>query len=157
SLPWRRVSLQSKAASPPGNQRIASSFFSPCALVWKLNHNLNVRCSSAVQVCCVRLETEGVRLRVLVIEDEVPLCRQLAASLENAGYAVDCAADGKRGDFLCHTETYDAVVLDLGLPGIDGLTLLRQWRESGLLVPVLVLTARGSWHEKVQGIDGGAD
>src|SRR5438105_13228245 len=96
-------------------------------------------------------------LRVLVIEDETRLSRQLAAALAYAGYAVDCAADGERGDFLAQTERYDAVVLDLGLPKVDGLTLLRRWRDAGLAVPVLVLTARGSWHEKVQGIDGGAD
>jgi two-component system OmpR family response regulator len=70
---------------------------------------------------------------------------------------VDCAADGERADFLGQTERYDAVVLDLGLPKVDGLTVLRRWRDAGLAVPVLVLTARGSWHEKVQGIDGGAD
>ena len=96
-------------------------------------------------------------LRVLVIEDETRLSRQLAAALADAGYAVDCAADGERGDFLAQTEAYDAVVLDLGLPKVDGLTLLRRWRDAGIAVPVLVLTARGSWHEKVQGIDGGAD
>ena len=70
---------------------------------------------------------------------------------------MDCAADGERADFLGRTEGYDAVVLDLGLPKMDGLTVLRRWRESGIGTPVLVLTARGSWHEKVQGIDGGAD
>jgi two-component system, OmpR family, response regulator len=96
-------------------------------------------------------------VRVLVVEDEAQLARQLAAALGDAGYAVDCAADGERADFLGHTERYDAVVLDLGLPKVDGLTLLRRWREAGLDVPVLVLTARGSWHEKVQGIDTGAD
>ena len=92
-----------------------------------------------------------------MVEDEALLSRQLASALGEAGYAVDCAADGERADFLGHTEQYDAVVLDLGLPRIDGLTLLRRWREAGIAVPVLVLTARGSWHEKVQGIDGGAD
>ena len=94
---------------------------------------------------------------MLVVEDEARLSRQLADALTGAGYAVDSAADGARADFLAATEGYDAVVLDLGLPKVDGLTLLRRWRESGNAVPVLVLTARGSWSEKVQGIDGGAD
>src|SRR5262245_58475603 len=96
-------------------------------------------------------------MRVLVVEDEAVLAGQLKRALGDAGYAVDCAADGERADFLGQTERYDAVVLDLGLPNVDGLTILRRWREAGLAVPVLVLTARGSWHEKVQGIDGGAD
>jgi two-component system, OmpR family, response regulator len=96
-------------------------------------------------------------VRVLVVEDETRLSRQLAAALSESGYAVDTAADGERADFLTRTEQFDAVVLDLGLPKIDGLTLLRRWRQAGIDVPVLVLTARGSWHEKVQGIDGGAD
>ena len=97
------------------------------------------------------------QVKVLVVEDEARLARQIAAAVRDAGYAVDAAADGERADYLARTEQYDAVVLDLGLPRIDGLTLLRRWRESGIGVPVLVLTARGSWHEKVQGIDGGAD
>ena len=92
-----------------------------------------------------------------MVEDEALLSRQLETALGEAGYAVDCAADGERADFLGQTERYDAVVLDLGLPRIDGLTVLRRWREAGIGFPVLVLTARGSWHEKVQGIDGGAD
>ncbi|MGZ5492608.1 MAG: response regulator transcription factor [Thermoanaerobaculia bacterium] len=96
-------------------------------------------------------------MRVLVVEDESALSQQLAGALGDAGYAVDSAADGERADFLARTEQYDAVILDLGLPRVDGLTVLRRWRESGLSVPVLVLTARGSWSEKVQGIDGGAD
>ena len=96
-------------------------------------------------------------MRVLVVEDEALLAKQLMIALKAAGYAVDCAADGAAADFLGHTEPYDAVVLDLGLPKIDGLTVLRKWREAGLVMPVLILTARGSWHEKVQGIDGGAD
>ena len=96
-------------------------------------------------------------MRVLVVEDEALLARQLTAALRRAGYAVDYAADGERADLLGHDERYDAVVLDLGLPKVDGLTLLRRWREAGQAMPVLVLTARGSWHEKVQGIDGGAD
>jgi two-component system OmpR family response regulator len=100
---------------------------------------------------------EKSRVRVLVVEDEPLLSRELVRSLSDAGYAVDAAADGERADFLAHTEGYDAVVLDLGLPGIDGLTLVRRWRDAAIAVPVLVLTARGSWHEKVQGIDAGAD
>jgi two-component system OmpR family response regulator len=96
-------------------------------------------------------------VRVLVVEDVTALANRLAAALSDAGYAVECAADSARAEFLGQTERYDAVVLDLGLPSIDGLTLLHRWRESGVDVPVLVLTARASWHEKVQGIDGGAD
>ena len=96
-------------------------------------------------------------MRVLVVEDEPQLARQLAAALADAGYAVDRAGDGERADFLAQTESYDAIVLDLGLPKVDGLTLLRRWREAGIAAPVLILTARGSWHEKVQGIDVGAD
>lgn len=96
-------------------------------------------------------------VRILVVEDEARLSRQLVRTIGEAGYAVDCAADGERADLLTHAERYDAIVLDLGLPKIDGLTLLRRWRDAGVTVPVLVLTARGSWHEKVQGIDGGAD
>jgi two-component system OmpR family response regulator len=96
-------------------------------------------------------------MRVLIVEDEARIARQLVAALGEAGYAVDCASDGERGEFLGQTERYDAVVLDLGLPKIDGLTLLRRWRDAGQTMPVLVLTARDSWHEKVHGIDGGAD
>lgn len=96
-------------------------------------------------------------MRVLVAEDEPSLAKQLTAALDRAGYAVDHAADGERADLLAHDESYDAVVLDLGLPKLDGLSLLRRWRDAGQTMPVLVLTARGSWHEKVQGIDSGAD
>ncbi|HEY7058577.1 MAG TPA: response regulator transcription factor [Vicinamibacterales bacterium] len=96
-------------------------------------------------------------MKVLVAEDEAALSRQLAAALTGAGYAVDCARDGERAEFLGQTEHYDAAILDLGLPKMDGLTVLRRWRDAGMALPVLVLTARGSWHEKVQGIDGGAD
>lgn len=96
-------------------------------------------------------------MRILIVEDESLLANRLAATLGERGYAVDIATDGERGDFLVSTEPYDAVILDLGLPRIDGLTLLERWRTGGIAVPVLVLTARGSWSEKVRGIDGGAD
>jgi len=96
-------------------------------------------------------------VKVLVIEDEARLAEQLEAALQEAGYAVDRTRDGEQGEYLGQTERYDAVILDLGLPKLDGLTVLRRWREAGIAVPVLVLTARGTWHEKVQGIDGGAD
>ena len=112
-----------------------------------------MRRSDAVQVAL--RYNRGVK--VLVVEDETTLSQQIADALGASGYAVDCALDGERADFLNRTEHYDAVILDLGLPKIDGLTLLRGWRAAGLAVPVLVLTARGSWHEKVQGFDGGAD
>src|SRR5688500_12529340 len=114
-------------------------------------------CSAAVQVAMRYNGGGGGRVRVLVVEDDVSLARQLAEALADAGYAVDCATDGERACFLGQSEPYDAVVLDLGLPRVDGLTVLRRWREAGLAMPVLVLTARDSWHEKVQGIDGGAD
>jgi two-component system OmpR family response regulator len=96
-------------------------------------------------------------VRILVAEDETGLAARLAAALTAAGYVVDTAADGAQADLVVATERYDAIVLDLGLPHVDGLTLLRRWREAGLDTPVLVLTARGSWSEKVRGIDGGAD
>ncbi len=96
-------------------------------------------------------------MRILILEDEPLLANRLATTLGGRGYAVDIATDGERGDFLVSTEQYDAVILDLGLPRIDGLTLLERWRAGGIAVPVLVLTARGSWSEKVRGIDGGAD
>jgi two-component system OmpR family response regulator len=96
-------------------------------------------------------------MRVLVVEDEPALAAQIAEALTAAGYAVVAAADGRRADLLARTEVVDVVVLDLGLPGVDGLTLLRTWRAAGLSVPVLVLTARGTWTETVVGIDSGAD
>jgi len=99
----------------------------------------------------------ALSMRILIAEDEPHLSRQLTSALTDTGYAVDCALDGERADFLGATEPYDAVILDLGLPKIDGLTVLRRWREAGIATPVLVLTARDSWHEKVRGIDGGAD
>ncbi len=92
-----------------------------------------------------------------MVEDEIPIARQLVKALGEAGYAVDAAADGEQADFLAHAGPYDAVILDLGLPKTNGLTLLRRWRNAGIQCPVLILTARGSWHEKVEGIDSGAD
>ena len=97
------------------------------------------------------------RMRILIVEDESLLANRLGTTLGERGYAVDIARDGERADFLASTEQYDAIVLDLGLPRVDGLTLLERWRDGGIAVPVLVLTARGSWSEKVRGIDGGAD
>lgn len=96
-------------------------------------------------------------MRLLVVEDEPRLAADLRASLEAAGYAVDVAGDGAAADFHVKTEDYDLVVLDLGLPRVDGLTLLGRWRREGMATPVLLLTARSSWHEKVEGIDAGAD
>jgi two-component system OmpR family response regulator len=96
-------------------------------------------------------------MRVLVVEDETALQEQLAEVLREAGYAVDTTGDGARAEYLGRTESYDAAVLDLGLPRLDGLTVLRRWREAGVATPVLVLTARDSWSDKVRGIDGGAD
>lgn len=96
-------------------------------------------------------------MRLLVVEDDPQLARQLERALEEAGYAVDVARDGEEGLFLGETEPYDAVVLDLGLPVIDGLTILDRWRRAGRTMPVLVLTARDRWSEKVAGFDAGAD
>lgn len=96
-------------------------------------------------------------MRVLLVEDEVVLRSQLKQMLELAGYAVDEAQDGLAALHLGATEPYDVVVLDLGLPLLDGLTLLQRWRGQGLVMPVLILTARDGWHEKVAGIDAGAD
>ncbi len=96
-------------------------------------------------------------MRLLVVEDDPDLGRQLVAALEEAGYAVDLAQDGKEGHFLGDTEPYDAAVLDLGLPGLDGLSALERWRRDGRVFPVLILTARDRWSEKVAGFDAGAD
>lgn len=96
-------------------------------------------------------------MRILVVEDDVDLNRQLAAALEEAGYVVDTADDGEEGHFLGDTEPYDAVVLDLGLPSLDGLSVLENWRRDGRTMPVLILTARDRWSDKVAGIDAGAD
>ena len=96
-------------------------------------------------------------MRILIVEDEPNLLRQLKSGLESAGYAIDTATDGEEGLYLGNTEAYDAVILDLGLPEIDGLTVLDRWRKEGRVMPVLVLTARDSWSDKVAGLDAGAD
>ena len=96
-------------------------------------------------------------MRILVVEDDTDLYRQLVTALEEAGYVVDSATDGEDGHFLGVTEPYDAVVLDLGLPTLDGLSVLENWRRDGRTMPVLILTARDRWSDKVAGIDAGAD
>lgn len=96
-------------------------------------------------------------MRILIVEDEQTLAIQLAEILNKEGYAVDQAHNGIDGHFLGDTEPYDAVILDLGLPQLDGLSVLKQWRSAGHTFPVLILTARDSWHEKVAGMDAGAD
>jgi two-component system OmpR family response regulator len=96
-------------------------------------------------------------MRLLLVEDDELLRTTLTRDLEGAGFAVDSAADGERGEFLGSTEHYDIVVLDLGLPRLSGLEVLRRWRASGEMMPVIVLTARDQWHERVEGLQEGAD
>ena len=96
-------------------------------------------------------------MRILVVEDEPTLCSQLAQAIESAGHTVETAADGATARYLGEVEDFDAVVLDLGLPVVDGLSVLRHWRTLGRSMPVLILTARSAWHEKVTGMDAGAD
>jgi two-component system OmpR family response regulator len=96
-------------------------------------------------------------VRLLVVEDDRDLNRQIVQALEMAGYAVDRALDGEEGQFLGETEPYDAVVLDLGLPKLDGASIITSWRSSGKTMPILVLTARDRWSDKVSAFDAGAD
>lgn len=96
-------------------------------------------------------------MRILIIEDNQQLARQIKSALEDVLYVVDVAHDGERGLFLGDTESYDAVILDLGLPKLDGIEVLERWRTAGNNVPVLILTARHSWREKVAGLRAGAD
>ena len=98
-------------------------------------------------------------MRILIVEDQPTIAAQLAAALRAEGYAVDAADNGVDAHFLGDDDNspYDAVVLDLGLPQMDGLTVLSKWRAAGRTMPVLILTARDNWHEKVAGIDAGAD
>jgi two-component system OmpR family response regulator len=96
-------------------------------------------------------------MRLLVVEDDPDLNRQLVAALQDAGYVVDRAADGEEGHYLGDTEPYDGVILDLGLPIMDGVSVLEKWRRAGRKMPVLILTARDRWSDKVAGFDAGAD
>ena len=96
-------------------------------------------------------------MRLLVVEDDPDLNRQLTTALTDAGYVVDRAFDGEEGHFLGDSEPYDAVVLDIGLPKMDGISVLEAWRRNARVMPVLILTARDRWSDKVQGFDAGAD
>ena len=96
-------------------------------------------------------------MRILIVEDEPRIAADLRAGLERAGYVAECVGDGEAAWFKAETETYDAMVLDLGLPRLDGLGVLRRLRGAGVRLPVLILTARDGWRERVEGIDAGAD
>lgn len=96
-------------------------------------------------------------MRILIVEDEQVLCDQIASVLIAEGRVTDIARDGDEGAFLGETEPYDAIILDIGLPKRDGLSVLKSWRAQGIKTPVLLLTARGSWSERVDGLDAGAD
>ncbi|CCB65216.1 MULTISPECIES: response regulator transcription factor [unclassified Hyphomicrobium] len=96
-------------------------------------------------------------MRILIVEDEPKIAKSLATALTAANYSVDAVHDGEDAWFRGDTENYDLVILDLGLPKIDGLSVLKRWRAAGRMMPVLVLTARGAWMERVEGIDAGAD
>ncbi|SJM89248.1 Transcriptional regulatory protein QseB [Crenothrix polyspora] len=96
-------------------------------------------------------------MRLLLVEDDLDLSRSLKTDLECAGYAVDTATDGEQGEFLGMTESYDVVILDLGLPKLSGVEVLKRWRAANNSMPVIVLTARDAWHEKVDGFKAGAD
>lgn len=95
--------------------------------------------------------------RILAVEDDVAILRDIRTTLEANGYLVETATDGEEAWFKGDTEDYAAVILDLGLPRLDGLVLLKRWRQAGRAMPVIVLTARGTWPERVEGIDAGAD
>ncbi|HNG87998.1 response regulator transcription factor [Accumulibacter sp.] len=96
-------------------------------------------------------------MRILVVEDELTLASQLVEGIRSLHYVVDVAHNGVDGHFMGETEAYDAIVLDIGLPQMDGITVLKKWRAAGRTLPVLILTARDTWREKVAGIDAGAD
>ena len=96
-------------------------------------------------------------MKILVVEDEPRIAADISSALKGAGMVVDVARDGETAWFQGDTETYDAAILDLGLPGLDGLTVLKRWRAAGRRFPVLILTARGVWTDRVEGINAGAD
>lgn len=96
-------------------------------------------------------------MRALIVEDDPVLSGQLATAMQDAGFVTDCAADGAQGEYLGATESYDVAILDLGLPGMPGIEVLTRWRDAGLTMPVLILTARGDWTDKVAGFRAGAD
>jgi len=96
-------------------------------------------------------------MRILIVEDDRNLNRQIGQALVEAGYVIDSAYDGEEGHFLGSSEPYDAVILDIGLPHLNGIEVVRRWRKEGHLMPVLILTARDRWSDKVEGIDAGAD
>jgi DNA-binding response OmpR family regulator len=96
-------------------------------------------------------------MRILVVEDDSRIARDVVTTLEATGYLVEAVDNGEEAWFRGDTEDYDLVVLDLGLPKMDGLAVLKRWRSAGRSMPILVLTARGSWAERVEGIDAGAD
>jgi two-component system OmpR family response regulator len=96
-------------------------------------------------------------MKLLVVEDDRNLARHITTALAAAGYVSDMAHEGEEAQFLGETEPYDAIILDLGLPTLDGISILKRWRAAGRLTPVLVLTARGRWTDKVAGLDAGAD
>src|SRR5690606_11963239 len=103
------------------------------------------------------LEGRGGLMRLLLVEDHVPLADELLAGLTGQGYAVDWLADGRDAAYQGATEPYDLLILDLGLPGKPGLQVLAEWREAGVSAPVLILTARDSWAERIEGLKAGAD
>ena len=96
-------------------------------------------------------------MRALIVEDDPTLAEQLSQALIAAGFVTDIANDGEQGEFLGATETYDVAILDLGLPGLSGIEVLTRWRDQGVAMPVLILTARGDWTDKVAGFRAGAD
>ncbi len=96
-------------------------------------------------------------MRLLLVEDHIELCQELREKLQQAGFAVDCATEGNEGRFMGESEPYDIIILDLGLPDISGLNILKAWRRRNIKTPVLILTARDAWHEKVDGFRAGAD